>query len=70
MTRGYCPGSGKPAKPDVPSYAITGICPECDMRLAIQPDGRMRQHKEPSERQLERRREYLEHVGRSRESRV
>jgi hypothetical protein len=70
MTRDYCQGSGKPAKPDVRSFGVTGVCPECDMRLAIQPDGRMRQHKLPSARQLERRREYLTHVGRSQESRV
>ena len=63
MIRGDCPGSSQPAQPetDGPKVPTTGRCPECDMLLGVDLLGRMRAHKLPSERQLQRRREYLEH---------
>jgi hypothetical protein len=67
MIRGDCPGSFQPAKPDLTSFATVGTCPhpECGMVLAVDKLGRMRAHKLPSQRQLERRREYLAYKQRN-----
>jgi len=63
--RENCPGSFHSAKPDLPSYATVGECPDCEMRLAVDRQGRMRQHKAPSPKQLARRAEYLAYKAQS-----
>jgi hypothetical protein len=60
MIRPDCPGAGQPAV-HLEKYKTAGACPGCHLIIGVDFAGRMRPHKVPSERQIARRREYLEH---------